>query len=105
MMWMLLLATGVLHVAVAAFGAPAALQLPLAIFGAIYFGLGIWVKSGGRTAVLTALLVTLLGLTLGGRAYIQDGGPATMLVMFAIDFAVLAAAAFWLMKNKSVKKS
>lgn len=99
LMVVLLIATGVLHLAVAGLGAPANLRVPLAAFGAIYAGLGFWVRSGGRTAILAALAITTLGLLLGGSNYLQNGGPVTLPVMFVIDVIVLGAGALWLMKS------
>ncbi len=99
LMSILLIATGVLHLVVAALGAPDGLRAPLAIFGALYAALGVWVRRGGRTAVLAAMGVTVLGLVLGGSGYLQNGGPFTLPVMFLIDIIVLAAGALWLMKS------
>ncbi|MEZ5896905.1 MAG: hypothetical protein R3C40_09120 [Parvularculaceae bacterium] len=96
-----LLGNGVLHLAVAFFLAPAQLKAPLAVFGVVYFLLGVWTRLGGRTAMLCAVLVTALGLGLGGANYIQSGGGSwTMPVMFVIDVAVLFTAGGWLLKNR-----
>lgn len=102
----LLIATGVFHLIVAAFGgAPSEIKIPLAVFGVAYFGLGIWTRMGGRTAMLTAILVTALGLALGGQNYLANGGPVTLPIMFAIDVVILAAAGLWLLKTKTGGKS
>ena len=95
----LLIATGVLHLAVAVIGAPADIRVPLAVFGAIYAALGVWVRSGGRPAVLAAMAATLTGILLGGSNYIQNGGPVTLPIMFMIDLAVLGAGALTLLKS------
>lgn len=99
LMSILLIATGVLHLVVAATGAPADLQLPLAVFGALYAALGVWLRRGGKPAVLAAMAATITGLTLGGSQYIQNGGPMTLPVMFLIDVIVLGTGALWLMKS------
>jgi len=99
LMAILLIATGVLHLVVAAVAAPDALRVPLAVFGALYAGLGVWVRSGGRTAILSALAITSLGLVLGGTNYLQNGGPVTLPVMFLIDVAILGAGVLWMMKS------
>ncbi|MGD9799951.1 MAG: hypothetical protein AB7F91_13810 [Parvularculaceae bacterium] len=99
LMSVLLIATGVLHLAVAVIGAPADIRVPLAVFGAIYAALGVWVRSGGKPAVLTAMAATLTGILLGGSNYLQNGGPATLPIMFLIDVAILAAGAMALTKS------
>jgi len=99
LMSILLIATGVSHLVVAAVAAPDALRIPLAVFGALYSGLGVWVRSGGRTAVLAALVTTIVGLVLGGTNYLQNGGPVTLPVMFLIDLAILSAGVLWMMKS------
>lgn len=97
----LLLVTAVLHVLSAVFGAPPSLKLPLIAFGLIYGALGLWTQTGGRLAVITTIAVTLLGLTLGGVAYMKDGGPIAMLVMFQIDVIVVGLGGFYLLKSKA----
>ena len=102
----LLLATGVFHLIVAAIGGAASdLKIPLAMFGVAYFGLGIWTRMGGRTAMLTAILVTALGLVLGGQNYMRNGGPVTLPIMFVIDVLILAAAGMWLLKTRTAPKA
>lgn len=99
LMSILLIATGVLHLVVAAIGAPEDIRIPLAAFGALYAGLGVWVKSGDRTAVLAAMTATLAGLVLGGSNYLQNGGPMSLPVMFLIDAVVLGAGALWIFRS------
>lgn len=97
-MSILLIATGVLHLVVAAIGAPQDLQAPLAVFGAIYSALGVWVRTAGKPAVLAAMAATAIGLTLGGAAYLKNGGPMTLPAMFMIDIFILVAGGLWLAK-------
>lgn len=99
LMSLLLIATGVLHLVVAAVGAPDDLKIPLAVFGAIYAGLGLWLRKGGKPAVLASMAAVSAGLLLGGANYLQNGGPAALLVMFLIDLAVLGAGVLWMMKS------
>lgn len=99
LMSILLIATGVLHLVVATVGAPDNLRIPLAVFGALYAGLGVWLRKGGRPAVLVAMAATITGIVLGGSNYLQNGGPASILVMFAIDAIVLGAGAMWIVKS------
>jgi hypothetical protein len=99
LMSVLLVSTGVLHLVVAFFGAPAELRAPLAVFGALYAGLGVWVRSGGKPAVLTAMATVVVGLVLGGANYLQNGGPVTLPVMFLIDVVVLGAGVLWVTKS------
>ena len=99
LMSILLIATGVLHLVVAAIGAPENLRIPLAVFGALYAGLGVWVRSGGRTAVLAALITTATGIALGGSNYAQNGGPIALPAMFLIDLVILGAGGMWMVKT------
>lgn len=99
LMSILLIATGVLHLVVAAVGAPENLRIPLAVFGALYAGLGVWVRSAGRTAILAALAVTAAGIVLGGSNYVQNGGPVALPVMLLIDLVILGAGGMWMMKS------
>lgn len=98
-MSVLLLASGALHLAVAALGAPESIRAPLAVFGAVYAALGLWIRGGSRASVIAALAAALTGLGLGGSNYLQNGGPMTLPLMFAIDIAVVAAGGLWLMKS------
>lgn len=99
LMSILLIATGVLHLVVAAVGAPDDLKAPLAVFGALYAGLGVWARTGGKPAILTAMAATLTGIALGGTNYLQNGGPITLPVMFLIDVIVIGAGALWIIKS------
>ncbi len=99
----LLLATAVLHVLAAVFGgAPEGMKLPVIAFGLIYGALGLWIQTGGRLAVIATVLVTLLGLTLGGLEASKGGATPSlaMLVMFLIDIVVVGAGAMYLIKFK-----
>lgn len=98
---LLLLFTGGLHLVVAYFGGVPDIRIPLAVFGVSYSALGYWSQFGGRPAIITIIVVTALGLTLGGVNYLMNGGPLSLPVMFAIDIAVIGLSAFWLMKNRS----
>lgn len=103
LMSILLIATAVLHIIVAAFGAPNDIRLPLAAFGAIYGILGVLLLRSGRPIVMAAMAACALGIVLGGGNYLQNGGPATLPVMFLIDVLVIAAGAMWLAKNAKAK--
>lgn len=97
----LLLATGIFHIAFAQFGNAGDLKYGLTLFGIAYFLLGLFLIPGKRTAVLTAMVMTALGLGLGGQNYLLHGGPAALPVIFAIDVLVLIAGGMWLVKTKS----
>ncbi len=98
LMSVLLVATGVLHLVVAAMGAPDALRLPLAAFGVLFGTLGVLLQRGGRSIVLAAIAACAIGLGIGGATYLQNGGPISLPVMFLIDAIVIAAGAMWLAK-------
>jgi hypothetical protein len=96
----LLAVTSLMHLGVAFWGAPADLKAPLAAFGVAYGVLAFVVRSGGRAAVIGAMGICGVGLALGGAKYLQaGGGPITMPIMLAIDVAIIAAGALWLMKS------
>jgi len=99
LMSILLIATGVLHLVVAAIGAPSSLQLPLAAFGALYGALGALLQRGGKPVVIAAMAATATGLVLGGANYAQNGGPISLPVMFLIDLLVLGAGAMWFARS------
>lgn len=96
LMAILLIATGALHLAVAATGAPEDLKAPLAGFGVAYAVLSFVVWKGGRAAVIGAIGICGIGLALGGSRYLQNGGPPLMIVMFLIDVAIIAAGVLWI---------
>jgi len=96
----LLVLTGVFHLIVAFTGEVGELKFGLAAFGIAYFLLGAFVFPGKETAVRIAMVMTALGLGLGGVSYLNHGGPASLPVMFAIDVAVLALGGMWLFRNR-----
>jgi hypothetical protein len=98
LMSVLLVATGVLHIVVAVAGAPDALRVPLAAFGALFGTLGVLLQRGGRAIVIASMAACAIGVTIGGMTYLRDGGPVTMLVMFLIDAIVIVCGALWLGK-------
>jgi hypothetical protein len=96
----LLVATGIFHLIVAFTGDVGDLTLGLALFGVAYFLAGVFLFPGKKVAVQVAMVLTFLGLGLGGVNYLQHGGPPGLVVMFVIDVAVLALGGLWLAKNK-----
>ena len=90
LMSILLVATGVLHLVVAAVGAPADLQLPLAVFGALYAALGVW------------LLLSLLYLVLDRE--LNRVATAGALVLFALTIAAFVAALVAQRRPKAVRR-
>lgn len=108
----LLMFTGIFHLLVAAFGGWPELRLPLAVFGVIYWMLGYYVRvdvkdgspSGSRNAIIAAMVVCAAGLALGGQNYLSNGGPLALPIMFAIDVAIIAAGAMWLVQQRKVSK-
>lgn len=97
LIFVLLAATSVMHLAVAAWGAPPDLKAPLAAFGVAYGVLGFIVRNGGRAAIIGAMGVCGIGLALGGLKYVQaGGGPITMPIMLLIDVAIILAGGMWI---------
>lgn len=100
----LLVATGAFHLIVALLGPAMDIGTAIMTFGVIYFLLGLYVLPGGRTAVLLAMLMTGLGLVLGGQNFFANGGPITLPIMFFIDTLILGAGAMWLLKTGSTTR-
>lgn len=97
----LLVATGVFHLIVAFTGDVGEAKFGVTLFGIAYFLIGLFVFPGKQTAVRVAMVMTLLGLGLGGVNYIQNGGgPASLPAMFAIDVVILVLGGLWLAKNR-----
>lgn len=96
----LLVLTGVLHVIVGLTGDVGTMKTGVLLFGVAYFLLGLFVYSGAGVAVRTAMVFTALGLALGSYNYFQHGGPASLLVMFAIDMAVLVLGGVWHLNSR-----
>ncbi len=102
----LLTGTGGFHLLVAFLNAAPGLGLPLAGFGLLFVFIGFFVrndtndgsKSHSRNAVLAAIAACSAGLILGGRAYLTNGHPPALILMFAIDIAVIVLGVMWLMK-------
>lgn len=99
LMSILLVATGVLHIVVAAVGAPPQLQVPLSLFGALFSALGVFVRSGGRTLVIASIIAAAAGLAAGGSHYLREGGPISLPVMLLIDIAIIGAGGLWLLRT------
>lgn len=104
----LLTTSGVFHLAVALLGAAKDLTLGLTIFGFLYVALSFYVrsdthdgsKSHSRNAIIAAISVSALGVVLGGRYYLTNGGPLALPLMLLIDIAVIVAGLFWLRQTQ-----
>lgn len=101
---LLLTLTGIFHFAVAMLGMAPGLAVPLSGFGALYIGIGFFVrrdtndgsKSHSRNAIIAAVAVCTAGLLLGGNSYLANQGPGVLIPMFLIDIAVIGASLLWL---------
>lgn len=94
-MLVLLIATSLLHF-VAAETSGAELRPPLLAFTVLFMVAAVAVRLAPRLGVMAAMLVSGVGLAVGGGRYLAAGGPPSMLAMFAIDVAVLALGMLWL---------
>jgi len=102
----LLTGTGVFHLLVAFLNAAPGLGPPLAGFGFLFVVIGFFVrndtndgsKSHSRNAIIAAIAACSAGLILGGRAYFANGHPPALILMFAIDIAVIVLGVMWLLK-------
>ncbi len=113
----LLVINGFIHLIVAAAGvgpdAPERLRIAVGVFGVVYSLLGVWVwgfrvegaalPSDNRTAVRVTLAIIIFALIAGGLDYLRNGGPATLLIMFAFDVAALACGFIWLNLSRKVR--
>lgn len=98
-MAMFLILTTILHLFVGATSADQTLRLPLIVFGCLFLVSALLVRTG-RNGVMTAMVFAGMGLALGGGRYINQGGPWSLPVMFAIDIVVLGLGAVWLQKSR-----
>ena len=109
---LLLTLTGIFHLAVAMLGMAPGLALPLSGFGALYIGIGFFVrrdtndgsKSHSRNAVIAAVAACTVGLLLGGNSYLANQGPGVLIPMFLIDVAIIGAGLLWLSGALKKKK-
>ncbi|MEE2692806.1 MAG: hypothetical protein VX640_14830 [Pseudomonadota bacterium] len=99
----LLVLTAILHLGAGALMGESELKVPILVFGVLFLGAGVWVRKGGRPAVLGVMGLSALGLALGGSKYLQQGGPVSMPLMFLIDVLVIAAGAAWLNLTRKKK--
>lgn len=97
-MTMFLILTTILHLFVGATTDDQTLRLPLIAFGCLFLVSALLVRTG-RNGVMTAMIFAGLGLALGGGRYINQGGPFTLPIMFAIDIVLLGLGALWLHKS------
>lgn len=97
-MAMLLILTTILHLFVGATTADLSLRLPLIAFGCLFLVSALLVRTG-RNGVMTAMIFAGLGLALGGGRYINQGGPFTLPIMFAIDILLLGLGVLWLRRS------
>lgn len=97
---MLLIETSLLHF-VAAETSGAELRPPLLAFTVLFMVAAVAVPLAPRLGVMAAMLVSGVGLAVGGGRYLTAGGPPSMLAMFAIDVAVLALGLLWLRGNRA----
>ncbi|GAB4518328.1 MAG: hypothetical protein Kow00133_03270 [Amphiplicatus sp.] len=95
----LLVLTGLFHLGVGLLGDAGEMKTALIVMGVVYSALGAYVRAGGRTAVLIALVVTAAGLGVGGMQYASRGGPVSLPLMFFIDVLILAAGGAWLART------
>lgn len=108
----LLTLTGIFHLLVAMLGGAPGLALPVAGFGLVFVVIGFLArrdtndgsKSHSRNAILTAIVICLASLVLGGGTYLQSGDPASFPIMAIIDLAIIGACILWLMKRKAKKR-
>lgn len=108
----LLTGTGVFHLLAALLNAAPGLAAPLAGFGLLFVIIGFFVrhdtndgsKSHSRNAILAAIAACLAGLILGGRAYLLNGQPPALLLMFAIDVAVIILGVMWFFKMAAKRR-
>ncbi len=93
----LLAGTGLVHLALAATG-EGPTRIPVGIFGAIYLGVGLWMRPAAGTTkapVRAGAIACAVGFVLGTGSAIASGGTPLGWVLLAVDVAVVASGLFW----------
>lgn len=98
-MSMFLILTTILHLFVGATTVDQTLRLPIIAFGCLSLVSALLARTG-RHGVMTAMIFAALGLALGLGRFVNQGGPFTLPVMFAIDIVVLCLGVLWLRKTR-----
>lgn len=99
----LLLFTGVLHAAEYGLRSHA---LPMLVFGAIYFALGLWLRRAGKAPLIASVVLPALGGGLGVPGLLA--APVLDLVlaaMVAIDAVVVVCCVVCLVKGDTASPS
>ena len=98
----LLLFTGVAHVAEFVVRSH---ELPMAVFGAIYFALGLWLRRPGKAGLIASTVLPAVG-GLGGAMQMSAGPVDPILAgMVAIDVVVVACCVWTLARGAAAGAS
>jgi uncharacterized membrane protein (DUF2068 family) len=90
----LLMFTGVIHLAMAALTAEMVMAAGSAMFGVLYFVLGIGLFAGRRLFSYLGVVITLLGLSVGIYTYIAMTPEPIILPLAVIDVIIILCCSY-----------
>ncbi len=96
----LLMLTGIIHLALAVLATGTAM-VPLALFGVLYVIIGIGLFTGRRLFSYLGVIIPLVGACVGAYSCIVMTPETIMLLLIAIDIAVILCCCYLILHKKS----
>jgi len=96
----LLMLTGIIHLAMAALAMGLAM-MPIAVFGVLYVVTGLGLFAGKRLFNYLGVIIPLVGACVGTYSCIAMGPETIMLLLIAIDIAVILCCCYLILHKKS----
>ncbi len=108
----LLTVAGIFQLLVAMLGGAPGLAIPVAIFGVVYVTISFFVRSDtkdgsrnhSRNAIIAAIIACAANIAFSIYAVMQTEGSIALLIIGAVDIAIIAAGVLWMKKMAAKKK-
>jgi len=97
----LLMFTGVVHLAMAAYAAGSVMAPGSALFGVLYVVLGIGLFAGRRLFNYLGVVITVVGLIVGTYAYVAISPEPVILPLAVIDIIIILCCFYLILHKKS----